>query len=109
MNGTDEHRGPESVSPMPTVELRDGVRIPQLGFGVYKVAPDETAAAVRTALEVGYRHVDTATMYHNEQGVGRGIRDAGVERADVFITSKLDNGAHEPDSARTAFDETLTA
>lgn len=97
------------MSSVPTVTLRDGVRIPQLGFGVYKVAPDETAAAVRTALEVGYRHVDTATMYHNEQGVARGIRDAGVGRADVFITSKLDNGAHEPDAARTAFDETLAA
>jgi 2,5-diketo-D-gluconate reductase A len=97
------------MSPVPTVELRDGVRIPQLGFGVYKVAPDQTAAAVRTALEIGYRHVDTATMYRNEQGVGRGIRDSGVDRADVFITSKLDNGCHEPDAARTAFDETLAA
>jgi 2,5-diketo-D-gluconate reductase A len=97
------------MNTVPTVALRDGVRIPQLGFGVYKVAPDETAAAVRTALEVGYRHVDTATMYRNEQAVGRGIRDAGVDRADVFLTSKLDNGAHEPDAARTGFDETLAA
>jgi 2,5-diketo-D-gluconate reductase A len=97
------------MNPVPAIELNDGVRIPQLGFGVYKVAPDETAAAVRTALEIGYRHVDTATMYHNEQGVARGIRDAGVDRVDVFITSKLDNGAHEPDAARTAFDETLAA
>jgi 2,5-diketo-D-gluconate reductase A len=97
------------VSPVPTVELNDGVRIPQLGFGVYKVAPEQTATAVRVALEIGYRHVDTATMYRNEQGVARGIRDAGVDRADVFITSKLDNGCHEPDSARTAFEETLAA
>src|ERR1700712_2532705 len=97
------------MSPVPTVELRDGVRIPQLGFGVYKGAPDETAAAVRTALEIGYRHVDTATMYRNEQGVGRGIGDSGVDRAVVFITSKLDNGCHEPDAARTAFAETLAA
>jgi 2,5-diketo-D-gluconate reductase A len=97
------------VSPVPTVALGDGVRIPQLGFGVYKVAPDETAAAVRAALEIGYRHVDTATMYGNEKGVARGIREAGVDRADVFITSKLDNRSHEPDAARTAFDETLAA
>jgi 2,5-diketo-D-gluconate reductase A len=97
------------MTTVPTVELRDGVRIPQLGFGVYKVAPDETAVAVRTALEIGYRHVDTATMYRNEEGVARGIREARVDRADVFITSKLDNGSHEPDTARRAFDETLAA
>lgn len=97
------------MNSVPTIELRDGGRIPQLGFGVYKVAPDETVVAVRTALEVGYRHVDTATMYRNEQSVGQAIRDAGVDRADVFITSKLDNGSHEPDAARTAFDETLAA
>jgi len=97
------------VSPIPTVELNDGARIPQLGFGVYKVAPDETAEAVRTALDVGYRHVDTAAMYGNEQGVGQGIRDAGVDRGDVFITSKLNNGFHESDDARRAFDATLAA
>jgi len=95
------------MNPVPTVELRDGARIPQLGFGVYKVAPDETAAAVRTALEIGYRHVDTAAMYHNERGVGQGLRESGVDRADVFVTSKLDNGFHEPDAARRAFDDTL--
>jgi len=97
------------MTPVPEITLNDGARIPQLGFGVYKVAPDETAAAVRTALEVGYRHLDTAAMYHNEAGVGRGIREAGVDRADVFVTSKLDNGFHEPDAARRAFDDTLTA
>ncbi|TQR80391.1 aldo/keto reductase, partial [Mycobacterium hodleri] len=78
-------------------------------FGVYKVAPDETAVAVRTALDAGYRHLDTAAMYHNEEGVGRGLRDAGIDRRDVYITSKLDNGFHEPDAARRAFDDTLTA
>jgi 2,5-diketo-D-gluconate reductase A len=97
------------VTPIPAVDLNDGARIPQLGFGVYKVAPDQTAAAVRRALDVGYRHVDTAAMYGNEQGVGQGIRDAGVDRADVFITSKLNNGFHEPDDARRAFDATLAA
>jgi len=97
------------MTPVPEITLNDGARIPQLGFGVYKVAPDETAAAVRTALDVGYRHLDTAAMYHNEAGVGRGIREAGVDRADVYVTSKLDNGFHEPDAARRAFDDTLTA
>jgi 2,5-diketo-D-gluconate reductase A len=97
------------MSPVPAIELNNGVSIPQFGFGVYKVAPDETAAAIRTALDVGYRHLDTAAMYHNEEGVGQGIRDAGLERRDVFITSKLDNGFHEPDAARRAFDATLAA
>jgi 2,5-diketo-D-gluconate reductase A len=97
------------VQPVPAIALNDGARIPQLGFGVYKVPPEDVADAVRTALDVGYRHVDTAAMYHNEAGVGRGIRDAGVDRGDVFVTSKLDNGFHEPDDARRAFDATLAA
>jgi 2,5-diketo-D-gluconate reductase A len=97
------------VSPVLSAELNDGARIPQLGFGVYKVAPDETAEAVRTALDIGYRHVDTAAMYGNEKGVGQGIRDAGVDRGDVYITSKLNNGFHQPDDARRAFDATLAA
>ena len=97
------------MTPVPEITLNDGTPIPQIGFGVYKVAPDETAAAVRNALEVGYRHLDTAAMYHNEAGVGQGVRDAGVDRGEVFITSKLDNGYHEPDAARRAFEATLTA
>ena len=97
------------MSQVPTIELNDGVGIPQLGFGVFQIKPDETAAAVKTALEIGYRHIDTAEMYGNEKEVGQGIRDAGVDRGDVFITSKLNNGFHKPDDARRAFDETLTA
>ena len=76
---------------------------------MYQIAPDDTAAAVKTALEIGYRHIDTAEMYGNEREVGQGIRDAGVDRADVFVTSKLNNGFHEPDDARRAFDQTLNA
>jgi 2,5-diketo-D-gluconate reductase A len=76
---------------------------------VYKVDPDETADAVATALRIGYRHIDTAQMYKNEHGVGQAIRDAGIARGDVFITSKLDNGYHRPDDARRAFDATLSA
>jgi 2,5-diketo-D-gluconate reductase A len=97
------------MSKVPTVELNDGVRIPQLGFGVFQIKPNETAAAVKTALEIGYRHIDTAEMYGNEKQVAKGIRDAGLNRADVFVTSKLNNGFHKPDDARRAFDETLTA
>ena len=96
------------MSTVPNIDLNDGARIPQLGFGVYQIDPDETAAAVKTALDIGYRHIDTAEMYGNEAGVGQGIRDAGLARGDVFITSKLNNGFHEPDAARKAFDETLS-
>jgi 2,5-diketo-D-gluconate reductase A len=94
---------------VPTVELNDGTHIPQLGFGVFQIKPHSTAAAVAAALKVGYRHIDTAEMYGNENEVGQGIRDAGVDRADVFITSKLNNGFHKPDDARRAFDKTLSA
>ncbi|HEX2402466.1 MAG TPA: aldo/keto reductase, partial [Mycobacterium sp.] len=97
------------MSQTPAIKLNDGADIPQLGFGTYKVDPDRTADAVRTALEVGYRHIDTAQMYRNEQGVGRAIREAGVDRADVYVTSKLNNGFHTPDDARRAFDDTLVA
>ena len=97
------------MSNIPAIELNDGAQIPQLGFGVFQIPPAETAAAVKSALDIGYRHIDTAEMYRNEKGVGQGIRDAGLERADVFITSKLNNGYHEPDDARRAFDRTLSA
>jgi 2,5-diketo-D-gluconate reductase A len=93
---------------VPTIELSSGTHIPQLGFGVYQIDPDETAGAVKTALDIGYRHIDTAEMYQNEDGVGQGVRDSGLDRSEVFITSKLNNGFHEPDDARTAFDETLS-
>lgn len=94
---------------VPTIELNDGARIPQLGFGVFQIKPDETAVAVKHALDVGYRHIDTAEMYGNEKEVGQGVRDAGLDRAEVYITSKLNNGFHEPDDARRAFDKTLAA
>jgi 2,5-diketo-D-gluconate reductase A len=97
------------VSSVPTIELNDGAQIPQLGFGVFQIPPERTAAAVRAALEAGYRHIDTAEMYGNEKGVGEGISDAGLDRSDVFVTSKLNNGSHHPDDARRAFDSTLTA
>jgi 2,5-diketo-D-gluconate reductase A len=97
------------VSTVPEIEFNDGNRIPQLGFGVFQIEPAKTAEAVRTALEIGYRHIDTAEMYGNEKEVGQGIRDAGMDRGEVFITSKLNNGYHKPDDARRAFDGTLSA
>jgi 2,5-diketo-D-gluconate reductase A len=97
------------MNSVPSITLNDGNAIPQLGFGVFQIKPDETAAAVRSALEVGYRHIDTAEMYGNEKGVGQGIRDAGLDRGDVFVTSKLSNRYHRPDDARRAFDATLSA
>ncbi|MEA2187192.1 MAG: 2,5-diketo-D-gluconate reductase [Solirubrobacteraceae bacterium] len=93
---------------IPTIELNDGRRIPQLGFGVFQIDPNDTARAVSEALETGYRHIDTAQMYGNEKGVGDAIRSSGLDRADVFVTSKLNNGFHRPDDARNAFDATLS-
>ena len=97
------------MSTVPNLTLNDGTQIPQLGFGVFQIAPNETAAAVRTALEIGYRHIDTAEMYQNEKGVGDGIRDSGIDRGEVYVTSKLNNGFHKPDDARRAFDGTIEA
>jgi 2,5-diketo-D-gluconate reductase A len=94
---------------VPTIDLNDGHTIPQLGFGVFQIDPGETAEAVAEALRVGYRHVDTAEMYGNEEAVGEAIRASGLDRSEVFVTSKLNNGFHEPDAARRAFDETLQA
>ena len=95
--------------PVPTIDLNDGHAIPQLGFGVFQIPPKDTARAVSLALEAGYRHIDTAEMYGNEQGVGDAVRSSGLDRGDVFITSKLNNGFHQPDDARSAFAKTLTA
>ncbi len=92
---------------VPTVTLNDGNVIPQLGFGVFQIPPEQTASATSTALAVGYRHIDTAEMYRNERGVGEAIARSGLDRSEVFVTSKLNNGFHRPDDARAAFDETL--
>jgi 2,5-diketo-D-gluconate reductase A len=94
---------------VPTIQLNDGTSIPQLGFGVFQVPPPDTEHAVSVALEIGYRHVDTAQMYGNEQGVGDAVRSSGLDRGDVYITSKLNNGFHRPDDARRAFAGTLDA
>jgi 2,5-diketo-D-gluconate reductase A len=97
-----------TVSTVPTITLNDGHEIPQLGFGVFQIPPEDTATAAAEALKVGYRHIDTAEMYRNERGVGDAIRASGLSRDEIFITSKLNNGYHRPDDARTAFAQTLS-
>jgi 2,5-diketo-D-gluconate reductase A len=96
------------TSIVPEIVLNDGHAIPQLGFGVFQIDPARTAEAVESALEVGYRHIDTAEMYRNERGVGEAVRASGLDRAELFITSKLNNGHHRPDDARRAFETTLS-
>ncbi|RAG72773.1 aldo/keto reductase, partial [Burkholderia multivorans] len=76
---------------VPTLTLNDGKTIPQLGFGVFKVDPAETERIVTDALEVGYRHIDTAAVYGNEEGVGRALKNSGIARDELFITTKLWN------------------
>ncbi|HEY3478218.1 MAG TPA: aldo/keto reductase, partial [Streptomyces sp.] len=95
------------MTSIPDVTLNNGVPIPQLGFGTYQIEPRETEAAVRTALEIGYRHIDTAQMYGNEKEVGAAVRASGLDRADVFVTSKLNNGHHAFGDALTAFARSL--
>ena len=92
---------------VPRLALTDGTTIPQLGLGVYKVADDEAERVVRIALDEGYRHVDTATLYGNEAGVGRAIRASGLDRDDVYLTTKVWNTAHGYDETLRAFDESL--
>lgn len=92
---------------VPLITLNNGVEIPQLGFGVFQIPPDQTAAATATALDVGYRHIDTAEMYGNEKQVGDAVRDSGLPRDQVFLTSKLNNGFHAYDDAITAADRSL--
>jgi 2,5-diketo-D-gluconate reductase A len=96
------------LTKVPTLTLNDGRSIPQLGFGVFQIRPLDTAEAVANALEVGFRHIDTAEMYGNESGVGEAVRASGLDRAEVFITSKLNNRYHRPEDARRAFESTLT-
>jgi 2,5-diketo-D-gluconate reductase A len=97
------------VTAIPEVMLNNGQRIPQLGFGVFLIPPAQTEAAVLHALQAGYRHIDTAEMYGNEAEVGQAIGKSGLSRGEVFVTTKLNNGAHRPDDARRAFDGSLKA
>ncbi|MGZ4426869.1 MAG: aldo/keto reductase [Nocardioidaceae bacterium] len=95
------------MSVVPNITLNNGIEIPQLGFGVFQIKPEETKQATLAALEVGYRHIDTAEMYGNEKEVGEAVRASKIDRDDIFVTSKLNNGFHAYDEALTAFDQTL--
>jgi 2,5-diketo-D-gluconate reductase A len=106
MNATEKEI---PVTEIPEIMLNNGRNIPQFGFGTFLVKPAETVSAVAAALQTGYRHIDTAQMYGNEAEVGEAIARSGIDRADVFVTTKLGNGDHRPDDARRAFDESLKA
>lgn len=95
------------MTSIPSLTLNNGTSIPQLGFGVYQIEPEDTRQAVLTALEAGYRHIDTAEMYGNEKEVGQALADSGLPRGDVFVTSKLGNGRHAREDALAAFDRSL--
>ena len=92
---------------MTSIQLNNGVEIPQVGFGVFQLPPDETQKAVETALEAGYRHIDTAAAYKNEAGVGAAIRATGLDRSEIFVTTKLRNGEQGTGTSRQAFAESL--
>ncbi|CAL9317555.1 aldo/keto reductase [Streptomyces sp. NPDC003090] len=96
-----------SNSSIPTVTLNNGVEIPQLGFGVFQVPDEETTAAVSSALEAGYRSIDTAAIYGNEAGVGKALAASGIAREDLFVTTKLWNADQGYDAALRAFDDSL--
>ncbi len=87
--------------------LNDGVEIPQLGFGVFQVSPDETAEAVTRAFQTGYRHIDTAAAYQNEAAVGQAVKASGLDRDDLFVTTKCFNDDHGYEQARKAFQASL--
>lgn len=95
------------MTQVPSITLNNAVQIPQLGFGTFQIPPEQTRETTLAALEAGYRHIDTAEMYDNEKEVGQAVRGSGLDRAEVFVTSKLDNAAHAHDDALQAFDRTM--
>lgn len=97
----------EFASTSPLLTLNDGKTIPQLGFGVYKTPNDEVEAAIECAFEAGYRHIDTAKLYDNKEGVGRAVRNSGLERSSVFVTTKVWNDDHGREKTRRACEESL--
>jgi 2,5-diketo-D-gluconate reductase A len=96
-----------STQGVPTLPLRDGLTIPQLGFGVFQVPPADTERAVSLALEAGYRHIDTAAAYGNEAGVGAAIRASGLAREEIYVTTKCFNDQHGREQARRAFEASI--
>ncbi|MGR2753719.1 aldo/keto reductase [Agromyces arachidis] len=97
----------QTSTSVPGIRLNDGREIPQLGFGVFLVDPPETERIVSDALEVGYRHIDTARIYDNEEGVGRALAASGIPREELYITTKLWNSDQGTQSALDAFDASL--
>ncbi|MGC5567995.1 aldo/keto reductase [Streptomyces sp. FR-108] len=97
------------MTEVPAITLNNAVQIPQLGFGTFQIPPKDTVKTTLAALNTGYRHIDTAQMYGNEKEVGQAVRDSGLDRGDVFVTSKLNNDAHGHDNALRAFDRSLEA
>ncbi len=95
------------MTDVPTIELNNGVAIPQLGFGVFLVPPGETEAAVATALSTGYRHIDTARLYDNEHEVGAAVAKSGIPRGELFVTTKVWNSDQGRDATLAAFDKSL--
>lgn len=95
------------MTQVPNSTLNTGAEIPQLGFGVYQVSSDEVVSAVRTAIDAGYRSIDTAALYGNEEGVGKAVAETDVPREELFVTTKLWNDQQGYDSALRAFDESL--
>jgi len=95
------------MATVPDISLNNGIAIPQFGFGVFQVEPEKTADVLGTAFEAGYRHIDTAQMYGNEEGVGRAIAASGIARDELFVTTKLNNEGHGHDNAIIALDESL--
>jgi len=95
------------MTSVPTLRLHDDVEIPQLGFGVFQVPPEDTEEVVTQALEAGYRHIDTAAAYRNESGVGKAIEASGIPREEIFVTTKLWNEDQGAESAQDAFASSL--
>lgn len=95
------------MSQVPMITLNNGVQIPQVGFGTFKVGAEVTQQAVENALEAGYRHIDTAAVYGNEEGVGAALRAVNLPRDEIFVTTKLRNGEQGRDLVQRAFEESL--
>lgn len=98
---------PQIQTTVPSLRLHDGIEIPQLGFGVFQVPPEETQAVVELALEAGYRHFDTAAAYRNEEGVGAALAASGLPREEYFVTTKLWNSQQGQESTLAAFEASL--
>jgi 2,5-diketo-D-gluconate reductase A len=95
------------MSNVPGIKLNNGAVIPQLGFGVFQIEPEQTAETVQAAFDAGYRHIDTAQMYGNEAEVGEAIASSGLDRSDLWITTKCNNSNHGEDDSQRALDESL--